>query len=317
MESLEKMVRHLRRLSDEGHLRLDVNESAHLARELEFIKAKTYDIRYPTMKARQFVPTASDVDPGADTITYWSWDWRGMAKVIANYADDLPSVDAFKTEHKAPVVSIGDSYSWSIQDLRRSAMAGSRLDTRRAAAARMAVERKIDEMAAFGEADTGITGFLNNANVPLTPPVTGTWSTATPAQIVEDLNTGVQAIIDATMETEIPDTVLLDTALFGIIAQTPIATDNQTTILKSFLANNPYIRNIDQWTKLALADAAGTGPRCVFYRRSPDVLTLEIPQDFEQFPPQERNLAFVVNTHARVGGVLIYYPLAITYMDGC
>lgn len=316
MESLERMIKHLRRLSEEGHLRMDVNESAHLAQELEHVKTRTFDIKRPVSKARMFVPTSSEADTGADTITYFQWDWRGMAQIIANYADDLPSVDAFKTKFTAPVVGVGDSYSWSIQDIRRAAMARSQLDVRRAVAARMGVERRVDEIAAFGEADTGITGFLNNANIPLTAPVTGTWTTATPAQITEDLNTGAQAIVNATLETETPDTCLLDTASFGIIAQTPIAVDNQTTILQSWLANNPYIRNVDQWTKLSLADAAGTGPRLVFYRRSPDILTLEIPQEFEQFPPQERNLAFVVNTHARIGGVLVYYPLAITYMDG-
>jgi hypothetical protein len=180
----------------------------------------------------------------------------------------------------------------------------------------MAFERKVDDIAAFGEPDTGVRGFVNNPNVPVLAAPTGTWSTATPAQIIEDMNFAVQSIIDATLETEIPDTMILDTGSFGIIAQTPIAVDNQTTILQSFLANNPYIRNIDQWTKLSLADALGTGPRIITYRRSPDVLSLELPQDFEQFPPQERNLTFVVNTHGRIGGVLVYYPLAISYMDG-
>lgn len=316
MESLQRMIQHVQRVCDALDIKVDANESAHLARELEHIKARTFDIRYPTLKARSFIPVSSDADPGADTITYWQWDWRGMAKVITNYADDIPSVDAFKNEFRAPVISLASSYKWSIQDIRRAAMAGSQLDVRRATAARMAFERKVDEVAAFGEADTGVRGFLNNTNVPVLAAPTGTWSTATPAQIIEDMNFAVQSIIDATLETEIPDTMLLSTDLFGIIAQTPIAIDNQTTILQSFLANNPYIRNIDQWTRLNLADAGGTGPRIVTYRRSPDVLSLELPQDFEQFPPQERNLTFVVNTHGRIGGVLVYYPLAISYMDG-
>ena len=76
------------------------------------------------------------------------------------------------------------------------------------------------------------------------------------------------------------------------------------------------ITDVDFWHKLDLADAAGTGPRMVTYQRDPEVLELVIPQEFEQFPPQARNLAFVVPCHARVGGVVVYYPLAIVYTDG-
>ena len=47
-----------------------------------------------------------------------------------------------------------------------------------------------------------------------------------------------------------------------------------------------------------------------------DVVELIIPQEFESFPPQARNLSFVVNCHARVGGVSWRYPLAAAYMDG-
>ena len=54
----------------------------------------------------------------------------------------------------------------------------------------------------------------------------------------------------------------------------------------------------------------------VAYQRDPMVLQLEIPQEFEQFPPQARGLSFVVPCHARIGGVHMHYPLAVAYMDG-
>jgi hypothetical protein len=45
------------------------------------------------------------------------------------------------------------------------------------------------------------------------------------------------------------------------------------------------------------------------------VVHLVIPQDFEQMPPQPKNLAFSVPTHGRIGGVTFHYPLAAAYMD--
>lgn len=295
---------------------VDAGETAHLLRQLEFVKAQTYDILRATLKARQFIPVSHDAPAGAESITYRQWDEFSMATLIANYADDLPMADVAVKEFPIPVRSMGKAYQWSIQDLRNSAMNGSQLDTRRARSARMAVERFIDQIGAFGSANAGLPGFLNNANVPLIAPITGTWSTATSAQIIDDLNKLVQSIITVTKEVHTPNTLLLDTDSFGIISQKPVAVDNQTTVLQSFLANNPYIKNIDQWTRLNEADVAGTGPRVVAYDRDPMILQLEIPQEFEQFPPQARNLSFVVPCHARIGGVHMHYPLGVAYMDG-
>ena len=303
-----------------GDERMDAKFTAVLEDELEFIKSRTFDIQYPELKARMFIPVSNEVDPGAESITYRQWDEYGMAKIIANYADDLELVDALVEEFTSPVHSIGKAYQWSIQDMRRAAMSGSRLDQRRALAARRAIERAIEQIAAFGSIGSdpsgGLEGFLNHSNVPLVPPVTGTWSTATSAQIVEDLNTLVSAVVTNTKETQLPDTIIMDQASFALVSQKPIAVDNQTTVLRSFLANNPYIRNIDTWFLSENADAGGTGPRLVCYKRDPEILSLEIPQEFEQLPPEARNLSFVVNCHARVGGVLMYYPLAVAYMDG-
>ena len=82
------------------------------------------------------------------------------------------------------------------------------------------------------------------------------------------------------------------------------------------MAMNADLRNAESWYKLNTADAAGTGPRALFYKRSPEVLELVIPQDFEQLPPQAKNLAFVVPCHARCGGVVVRYPVAMLYLDG-
>ena len=299
---------------------MDAKFTAVLNDQLEAIKAATYDIKFAVLKARLFIPVSNEVDTGATSITYRQWTEYGVAKIIANYADDLELVNALVEEFTSPVKSIGKAYQFTVQDLRASAMSGARLDSRLATAARNAIERGIEQIAAFGRIGTdpsgGLTGLLNHPNVPLVTPITGSWASATPAQIVADLNKIVASVVTSTLETHTPNTILMSSDLFEIINQTPIAVDNQTTILRSFLANNVYITDIDTWQPTELADAGGTGPRLVCYFRDPEVLELEIPQEFEQFPPEARNLSFIVNCHARVGGVIIHYPFAIAYMDG-
>ena len=296
--------------------RNDALETAVFARQLEHIYTKTYDVLYPEFKARKFIPLDSSVPSGASSFTYRQFDEVGFAKMVANYADDIPDVTLFGKEFTANCHSMVVGYSYSIQDIRRAQMAGLPLTDQLARIAKRAVEAKIDSIAAFGDSTLGFTGFLNNANVPLVSVITGTWSTATADQIVADLDKLVNSIVIATKGVHMPDTLLLDISSFTLLNSKQRSLASDVTILKWYLANNAFITNIDHWYLLATADAAGTGKRAVCYQRNQDVLGLVIPQEFEQFPPQVKNLSFFVPCHARIGGVKIPYPLAIAYMDG-
>lgn len=301
-----------------ANLRLDAGETASLAKQLEHVYAKTYDVKYGEHKARRFIPIDTSVDAAAEFYTYRQWDMFGMAKLVANYADDLPRVDALAKEYPAAIKSLGASYGYSVQDMRRAAKAGSQLDARRAAAARRAHEQAFDDLMAFGDADAGLSGFTNSSAVPIVSPTTGTWvtSVATPLQMIQDLNDLVNSIVTATKETFVPDTLLLSNISFQRLNSTPMSTtgDADKTVLRFFLDNNPYITDVDQWSKLNAAGAASAS-RAIAYKRSEEVLAGVEPQSFEQFPPQWRNLEAVIPTHSRVGGVRIQYPLAIAYMD--
>lgn len=296
----------------------DAKFTAVLEKQLEFVKTKTYDVVYPDMKARQFIPVNNEVDPGAETITYRQWDGFGMAQIISNYADDLPLIDALVEEFEQKIKGLGAAYQWSIQDLRRSAMSNSRLEARRGSQARRSIEQQIENIAALGNIKAGLRGFAKHPNVPLVAPITGNWAAATAAQIIDDLNELATSIVNTNKETFIPDTLVLDVVSYNIIATKRNSTtgDTNRTVLESWLASNPWVTNVGTWNKLALANAANNGPRAVCYKRDPEVLTLEIPQEFEQMPPQAKNLAFHVPVHARIGGVIVYYPIAMAYMDG-
>jgi hypothetical protein len=297
---------------------LDGRHAAFLEKQLEYVRLQTYDIQYSSLKARLFVPVNNDIPNGAASHVYQSWDEYGRADVIASYADDFKRVGVGVKEFVGAIKSIGASYAYSIEDLRRSAFAGTNLDTRLARAARNAIEFELDHLAAFGLKNSKLYGFLTNPSVPVKKTDVAWFGTATkdPRKIMEDLSALVGDIVDRTEEVHAPDTLLLPTKHYAHIAQTPVSPNTETTILKSFLANNPYIKGIDSWKKLDKADEAGKGARIVAYKRSPDVLQLEIPQEFEQFPAQPRNMEFVINCHAKFAGVSVFYPLAIAFLDG-
>lgn len=305
-------------------VRWDAKYTAALDLQLEHLRAQTYDIKYPTLKARMLIPVDTSVDPGAESIAYHQWDEYGMADIIANYANDLTMVDTLAEKFTSPVEGVGKAYQYSIQDLRRAAMSGNQLDQRRARACRRAIELRIDDIAAVGNAKAKLKGFVNNSNVTILATtsdgtsarwVQGRTTAKAPALIKADMHAAVSQIWTATKQVHQPNTILLPTTEYSHISQTQVGLENQQTILKSFMENNPMITDVDFWYKLDDASAT-SGPRMVTYQRDPEVLQLVIPQDFEQLPPQAANLSFKVPCHARIGGVVIYYPLAIAYTDG-
>jgi len=306
----------LRQLLEANGVRMDDAMTAVLSRQLEYVKAQTYDIEYSKLKAREFIPISNEVPEGAEAMVYRSWDETGMAKVISDYADDLPMVDALAKEHMVTFTDLGDAYSWTVRDLKRAAFGGIPLDAKKAQAARNVLERKIDDIAAFGLPEKALPGFLNHPNVPEIAAVNGDWlnPATTPDQILADLFALEQAVINQTLEVHEADTLLLPVPLYGKIATTSYGANSDRTILRYFLENAQSIKNVDKWSKLNTAGDAGA-PRAVAYARTPEVVEFQIPQEFEQLPPQQRNMSYVVNCLARVGGVLFYRPLAAAYMD--
>ncbi len=300
-------------------LRSDSGETATFTRALTQILTRTLDKRFPELKARSFIPVNSEVNPGAESFVWRSWDWAGMAKIISHYADDLPMVEVLAGEQSQIVKSLGDAYGFDIQSMRAAAFSGTPIDVKRANAVRKAMENAVEQIAAVGNAAAGLPGFINNPNVPLlTAPgnINGSWLSATSDQILDDMHTMANTPVTSTLGAFSSDTMLLPVNRYSLVSTKRMSQYDSTTVLRAFLASNPYIRNVDQWGYLDNADAAGTGPRAIVYGRSPENVELFIPSEFEQLPPQWRNLAAVINCHMRIGGVVWYYPLSGMYVDG-
>lgn len=305
--------------------RADANETATFTRQLEHIFKKTYDVQYPEYKGRSLVPVNTEVPAGAESHTYRQMDWRGEAAIVRDPSDDFPNVDVLGAEFTQKIVSLGDSYRYSVQDLRNAAMAGIQLDAMRAAAARRAMETKLDALICTGNTAAGLYGFANHPNIQdlsvggSDPIPNGDWlnSSTTVADILADINWMQNKIFSATKGIYMPDTLVLGTKTFAKLsteAQSPTFTEQ--SILKYVLSQSPWLRSIEFWPRLDTADTGGTKERIMMYARNPEVAQAFIPQEFEQLAPQARNMAFVVPCHMRFGGVVVRYPLAVAFADG-
>jgi len=54
------------------------------ARQLDYVRTRTYDRQLPPMKGLTLVPPSSDVPEWAETITYSVYSSVGISKLIAN-----------------------------------------------------------------------------------------------------------------------------------------------------------------------------------------------------------------------------------------
>lgn len=310
-----------------GVERLDANESIILSQQLEQMRARVSDILRPAYKGRQLVPVTSEMDPGAESWSYSQWDRAGMAKIVANYADDIPKVALLAKKFSHTVETLALGYDWSWLDLQRTARAGIPLRARKAQAVRDGFEQRIEEIAAIGIRDTGAKGLLNNPNVPVlnaAPPATGTdahWIGAdkNPYEVLADLEAAEDAIVLGTKTIHPPDTLVLPLSRYRRLDRRPLSVvapaDPKDTILKVFLEKSRYIRNIDWWSYCDTAGPGGT-PMAIMYKRDPQVVHLEIPLEQQEMPPQAKNLTMDVNSVGRIGGVAWEYPLAAVYLYG-
>jgi hypothetical protein len=307
-----------RKMRDGKPFRADAGETALLARQIEYVRAKTTDKVYAASKALLFIPIATDVPSGAQTFVTVQWDMAGSAKIISNFADDLPKVTVLAAERANMVHYIGNAYDYSVREMRNAAFAGVPLSTKKADAARIIHERTIDDLAATGDSDANLPGFINNTNVPFVTPVNGDWDNpaTTSAQILEDLYAMEWAIVITSKELFEPDTMLLAPSLYKIVATKSYSDQNADTVLTVFLRNAKFIKTVDQWHKLENADAESNGPRAVIYKKDPMVVEIVLPDPFTQEPAQWRNLVATINCTSTIGGVVVNYPLGIAYCDG-
>lgn len=313
------------RLDAVRHHFKDANETLFFQRQLEQIEAKLYEFKKRELKYRQYIPVSNRDNPGANTITYRMFDKVGMAKVIANYADDLPRADVYGKEYSQIVKTIATAFGYSTQEIRAAQMANVSLDALKSDAARRAVREKESGVAWNGDTEHNLQGFLNNANIPTiaapngADPASPLWSNKTPDEILDDIMTVVTKVRTQSKGIHNADTLLLPINHYNILAQTPRSSNNDTTLLKFILdPSNAYgIATVD-WlpTELDNAFTSGTEDGMVAYENSPEVLEQRIPLEMVTHPVQARNLEFVVPVESRHGGVVLRYPLAICIMTG-
>lgn len=290
-----------------------------LARELETILARAFEVEYADIKYSTVIPVSSEVGTGADSFTYRVFDKQGSMKVIGDKAQDLPRADVLRKEVTHPVRSLGASFAYTVQETRAAAMVpGMNLEQRRANAVRRAYEEKVQEIAYFGDAPSGMKGFFNNNQVDkLVPDKWFDTAGVTSDELIALLNEPATRLVQNSNMKEMPNTMLVPYNAYRIISTTPRSSTSDTTVMEFFLRTNPMITAIEPINELEASKSGGalSKDRIITYDRSPDKLQLHVPQPLEFLPPLRQSLEFSVAAHARIGGLALYYPKSAIVLE--
>lgn len=307
------------------HMRIMSNDASGTlfsARALEYIEAEVYRVEYADYKARKVFPVEYKGGEHTEVYTYRVSDRIGEASRVNSAGDtDIPYVGLTGSEFRNPVGRYGAKYKYSTIELAKAQESNIRLDADSAMAARDAVERKIDKVAWFGDADINLTGFLNNPLIPKGNVPNGAggfpeFSKKTPLEILRDIIEILNYSNNQSNGIEQADTLLMPIDQYNYLVQ-PLQAGSDTSILTWIIKNVPHLKTEDDIVPVAALKGAGTGGSDVMiaYKKDARKLSMIITYDIKILPPQLHEMSWNTLMHAGTASVIVKYPKSVVIRE--
>lgn len=300
-------------------------ESMWFARQLEQELAREYDKEFPAFRMANgdYLPFDNEVDTGAETYVYYTYEPIGIAKILNTYADkDIPMVRIAGKANTGNTVAQAIGMEWDIQQIRRAAFAKKDITTRHKNACKLGHVQVWENLCWVGSAAHGIFGLLTHPNIthtfaPLNAGATSTlWANKTFEEVIKDFATLINTPSNLTNKIEVVDTVILPSNAWADLNARSVSASNgsnisiagwlQATYKNVTFLDDPFLQAENH------ADTEFAGKAiAVAYKKDPDKVSIVMPQDFEILEPEKRDLMIRSMTHSRHGGVLLTAPLSV------
>lgn len=300
-------------LSPEAQVRCD---SIGFARAFEHIEKELERVEYAPLMSETLIPFgAFGASPGTKTVTYRVVQQTGAADYLSGgKVNDPPRADVHATEFQVEVVPLGVEYAYDVMELDSVATDPTvRLDSERKQSAIDAVRLKHDEAAAIGSTKLGRTGFINSPSVSVLT-ASGVFSGLSVDAMIAQIRRVLDAPRVATANIYKADTLVVDDGTWELLNAPRANTD--TTVRKWLMENIKELKNIEVWSRLNLANAAGNGPRIIAYKKDPKVVRYYQVMLMKELAPQSRDYEVVIPCYGYTGHTNIRRPKAVAYMDG-
>lgn len=292
-----------------------------LVSQLAYTESQSFERLYQPMQYEQFIPISTEAGEWADSVRYEIYDSVGQGKRHSGKSKDIPKVDVSWADKTVPVVNGAIGYDYTQEELRRTAFLRRALPERKLAAAIEGYKRHLNVVGLYGEAASGLTGLFNNTLVPRANATTGNWATATPAQMLADVNVGINAVWNNTAFNDFPTDIILPPAALSRAGSTARSDNSDKTVLQYLKENNiaKLQRGIDINFQPGYGlNTAGQGStaRALFYVKNPNRLVMHVPMPLRFLAPQLVGLSVEIPGEYKYAGVEFRYPSSAYYMDG-
>lgn len=311
-------------LVDHGVTRTDT-DTAVFTRSLAAVLQRAFDRRFPALKARMLMPPPPPLDPGAESVLARGHEPFGEATIGTSYDTEPALVDLQGGEDATVILNARAAWLIHWQQQRAGAMSGVALNEKGLVAARQIVERAVDEVLSIGYTNAAGTTIINGL---VHPPgvtarqggvwggTTGTWTTATAAQILADL-AAMNTLLEA-QDLYIATDLVLAPAEWNTFITLPVGIVANMTVME--WVKMAYGWNITKWNRLTTIPAgfAAGGVavnRALLYENTPDIVEPLIPVDTEALPTSWDGERWRTVFHSRFGGVHCENPNGFVPFD--
>ena len=288
--------------------------------QLYRIHGAVLQTKYPSFDYAGLVPVNTDGTMWDIGTLVYSGDIAGAAAYVAGKGFDIPNASVNFALGQSAFHLAGIGYELSLQEVNRASQMNIPLSDRKASAARLLSQKFIYDRVIRGSTEKNATGLINNASVPAANAPTGSWGTATPAQMLADVNAAINDVHTNSGETAVADSLLLPTTAFVTANNTQLSNTNMS-VLTFLKQNNSYTAITNQPLDIRPSrelETAGSGStrRMVAYEKSPDNMEFFLPGMFEFLPPFAfSSMAWRVDGIMNVGQLEIYRPKTVSYRD--
>jgi hypothetical protein len=230
-------------------------------------------------------------------------------------------VDIGKTTQPLPIWAM--EVSWTIPELLSAARLGRPLDTQMFEFMQEKWQMDVDEETYMGDSVLGMNGMFNHTSLTNTGnAVNGLWASASPAQILADINSLLTSVYTTAGTKVVPNRLLLSPTEYTLLVSTLISTAGTTSILKFVLDNNATLGVGAEPLKIfpckwlvgtgnTLGGVAGKGPTTTnsMYAYDKNRKRIRMPiVPLQRTPIEPRGIRQITTYFGRLGGVEMVYP---------
>lgn len=305
-----------------GVTRLDEDLALFFQRQLTALVTKTQNRVYPELKIAN-----GDVVPVKDfpelrlkeNVEIAEFDLYGIAKVIADYATDFPTVGAVVRRQTYAIKDIGAKTLWSWKELQQSRAENVPLEAKRMEALRTATDRKMNVVGYEGDADFGLPGIFTS-QIPRQTAASTFAGAATPDALKAIIDVAVRTVKSNTNSTTTPAMVVLPQVQLDILGDTMRSTNSDITVLQA-IKDAQAAKGISlEFVEDNNLKGKGTnGEDCMLILPyDEEKLCFGVAMDFT-IPPeltQWTGAQYIVHSLARILGIMAYEPLSALIVEG-